>query len=138
MFFVKLLENFYMKFPPLSEEIKKFIVGIIPPLTLVIGILMTLAAVLDFLGTPILSAFTLGGGVSVIRDLLIIDVLGIAQGILMIFAFRPLRAHHVSGWNLLFWSQVIWGISSLLNFSPSFLIAVVFFYPLFQVKSHYR
>ncbi|MEK9207291.1 MAG: hypothetical protein AAB922_02335, partial [Patescibacteria group bacterium] len=60
---IGLFEKFYLKFPPLGDEIKEFIVKILPVFSLIFGVLITFGGVVDFLGTPIFSAISLGGGI---------------------------------------------------------------------------
>lgn len=136
--FISSFENFYLRLPSLNRELREIIVKILPPVVLISGILLTLAAIFEFLGTPILSAFTLGSGVGFIRDLLITNVLGVFQGLLMIFAFVPLINKKQKGWRLVFWSQILWIAATLLTLSPWVLLGVILFYPLFQVRSQYR
>lgn len=135
---MKFIENFYLKLPGIPSELKDFIVKILPFISLIFGILLTIAAVIDLFGTPVLSAFSMSGGSSFIRGLLVTNTLGIIQGIMMILAFAPLRKNKIVGWRLIFYAQVVWIFSSLLTFSPWFLISILLFYPFFQVKSNYR
>jgi hypothetical protein len=53
---IDLLENFYLKFPPLSEDIRAYVVKALPMLSLALGVLLVIASILDILGTPFLSA----------------------------------------------------------------------------------
>ena len=135
---INLFESFYLKLPPFSEEAREFIAKILPVLSLVFGILITIASVLEILGTPFLSAFTIQGKLPVIQILLLTNALGIVQGILMIFSVQFLNRHELRGWKFLFYSQMIWAITSLISISPSFLISLVLFYPFFQVKKYYN
>lgn len=135
---IGIFERFYLKFPPLGEDLKRFIIQILPLFALIAGVLITVGAVIDFLGTPIFSAFTLGGGIDLVRQLLLIDAIAVVLGILMIFSYPSLRGHHQRGWRLLFWAQILWALSGVITFSPSLLLAIVLFYPLFQVKSYYK
>jgi hypothetical protein len=131
-------EDFYLKLPPLSVENREYIVKILPYLSIVFGILIVISSVLEILGTPVLSAFTLNKTLPAIQILLIVNVLGIAQGIMMFSSVPSLNKRLLRGWKLLFWSQVLWIISSLLTFSPSLMISLVLFYPFFQVKKYYQ
>lgn len=137
--FIGFLESFYLRLPGLSTEIKEFIVKILPFPSLIFGITLTFASILEIIGTPVLSIFTLQGrGLPVIQMLLLTNTLGIAQGLLMVFAFSGLRHHLQKGWRLLFWSQILWIIASLISFSPSLLFGIVLLYPFFQVKKYYN
>lgn len=133
------LGGFYLRLPKFSEELDLYIVKLLPFLALIFGVLITIASVFEILGTPFLSIFTLQGrGLPVIQLLLITNVLGIIQGLLMFFAVPSLNKRKLKGWRMLFWSQVVWIIASLLSISPSLLIALIIFYPFFQVKHHYN
>lgn len=134
---IGLFEKIYSKLPSLSSDLKTFIVRIIPFFTIVFGLLITIASVMDFLGSAVISSFTLGGP-QIIQQLLIRSVLGIAQGIIMIFAYPPLKAHQQRGWRLLFWSQILWIIAAVVSFNPAVILGFLILYPLFQVKNHYR
>lgn len=137
--FIGLLENFYLRLPGLNTEVKEFVVKILPYLSIIFGFFLTVAAVLEIIGTPVLSVFTLQGrGLPVIQMLLLTNALGIMQGILMIFAFSGLRRRLQKGWRLLFWSQILWIIASIISFSPSLLFGIVLLYPFFQIKKCYN
>lgn len=127
----------YSKLPNLGIELRDFIVKILPLLALIGGILMTLASIAEVLGTPFISVFTLGKS-TLIQTLFLTGAIGLVQGILMISAFKSLKKKTLKGWKLMFWSQILWIISSLISLSPSVLLGLVFLYPLFQVKSEYK
>ena len=131
-------EDFYLKLPPLSEENRQYVVKILPYLSIVFGILIVISSVLEILGTPVLSALTLNKTLPAIQILLIVNVLGIAQGIMMFSSVPSLNKRLAKGWRLLFWSQILWVISSLFTFSPSLIISLILFYPFFQVKRYYQ
>lgn len=132
-------EKAYSRLPNLSSEGRLFIVKILPFLSLVFGLVLTIIAAGSFLSLGIVSSFTLdAGGIGFLKELMLGSTAGIIQGILMIFAFPSLRARHQRGWRLLFWSQILLLISSLIFLAPWVFIPLVFLYPLFQVKSHYE
>lgn len=127
----------YSKTPDLSPEFKRVVVRLLPSLALVIGLLMIFTSVVEIVGTPFISVFTLGKS-SLLQTLLLTNVLGIVQGILMISAFKSLRKRGNVGWKLMFWGQLLWLISSLISFSPAFILALLFLYPLFKVRAEYH
>ncbi|MBI2621468.1 MAG: hypothetical protein HYW63_02360 [Candidatus Levybacteria bacterium] len=129
-------DGIYSNLPPLSSELKEFIVRILPFLTIVFGILITIASIMDFLGSTFITTFTLGGP-SIFKQLLLRSVLGIAQGVIMIFAFLPLRKHQERGWILLFLSQILWILAAALSLDIAVVLGFLIFYPLFQVKPYY-
>lgn len=137
MVVINFLDSLYSRLPNLGTELRHFIVSVLSFLAIIFGILVTFSAVMDIIGTPFLNVFS-GSDGGVFRKLIIVNILGIIQGLLMIFSFRHLRKGRKRGWNLLFWSQFIWIISALITFSPSFLLGFLFFYPLFQVRDSYK
>jgi hypothetical protein len=138
MALVSWFDSLYSRLPRLGAELRDFIVKALPYLALIFGILFTFASVVEILGTPFFSIFTLGEGSWVFQRLLLVNIIGIFEGLLMLLAFKYLRRNSRKGWNLLFWSQILWIISSVISFSPSFILGFIFLYPLFQVKEHYR
>jgi hypothetical protein len=138
MKFINWLGNIYSNLPKFSPELKAFVVKILPWLVGIGGILITFASIAEIVGSPFLSIFTLNGGAKIFQTLLIVNVIGIIQGVLMIAAFRPLRRDTKKGWRLVLWSQLLWIASALITLSPSVILGIVFLYPLFQVRSHYK
>lgn len=138
MILVNFLDSLYSKLPRLSPELRNFIELILPILAIIFGFLITFASFMDILGSPFLSVFSSNEGASVFRKLMIVNALGIFEGILMLLSFMPLRRHAKRGWKLIFWSQVIWIVSALITLSPSFVLGFLFLYPLFQVRESYR
>lgn len=138
MVIISWFDSLYSELPRLGSEIREFIVKVLPFVTLIAGALFTFASVVEIIGTPFFSIFTLGEGGWLFQRLLVVNVIGVFEGIFMILAFRHLRRRSRRGWNLLFWSQILWIISSLISMSPSFILGFVFLYPLFQVREHYR
>lgn len=133
------LEKAYSYLPNLSPDLKQFIASVLPPISIVFGFLITLSSVLELLGTPVISLLSVKtSGIPVIQLLLLVNVIGIFQGLLMVFAYGPLKKRHEKGWKFLVWSQILWLVSSALYFSTSFILALVLFYPLMKAKSEYR
>lgn len=135
---INFLDSFYSKLPGFGPEIRDFIVKVLPFISIVAGAIITFSSVVDLIGTPVLNALTQGGGSTIFQKLMIVNVLGVVEGIFMIVAFRGLRKRRRSGWRLILWSQLLFIISALMSFSPSFLLGFIFLYPLFQVRENYR
>ena len=138
MFVIDFIDSLYSKLPDFGKEIKDFIAKVLPFVSLVVGILIVFSSIIDLLGTPFLTAFTTGGGATIFQKLMIVNILGLIEGVLLIVAFRGLRKRKMMGWRLIFWSQVIFIFSAILSFSPSFVLGLLFFYPLFQIRGIYR
>lgn len=135
---IEFLDSFYSKLPGFGPEIRDFIVKVLPFIAVVAGVIITFSSVVDLVGTPVLNALTQGGGATIFQKLMIVNVIGVVEGIFMITAFRGLRKRRKSGWRLILWSQILFIISALMSFSPSFLLGFIFLYPLFEVRENYR
>lgn len=136
---VGFLEKVYSHLPKLSPELKGYVAGVLPSISLVFGLLITLASVLELLGTPFISLVSVNSSnIPAIQILLLVNAIGVFQGLFMVFAFGPLKARHEKGWRFLVWSQILWIVSSALSFSTAFILALVLFYPIMQAKSEYR
>ena len=137
---VDTMEGQFKKLPSLPANWRDVIVNITPWLALVfglIGVFGSLAAVgiLTFLAPLVL----LGGGVGVASGGIIGAVLALVASVLMVTAFPGTRAKKISGWNLLFYSEAVSLVSSVVFFSVGGVIgALIGFYILFQIKSHYK
>lgn len=135
---INFLDAFYSKLPNLGTELREFIVKVLPILSLIAGIVMVFSSVVDILGTPFINLLTMGGGATIFQKLMIVNVIGLVEGVFMVLAFAGLRKKAKKGWRLLLWSQLLWILASLLSLSPSFILGFLFIYPLFQVRSYYR
>ena len=138
MVILNFLDSIYSKLPEFSTEIKQFIVRVLPFIAVVAGIVITFSSVVDLIGTPFLSAVSTTGGATIFQRLMIVNILGLIEGIILIVSFYGLRKKQRIGWRLVFWSQVVFILSALLSFSPSFILGFLFFYPLFQIRHSYR
>ena len=127
----------YLLLPEFSPDVKNTVVKVLPYLAVIFGLLMVIASIVEILGTPFISILALGKS-TLIQTLLLTNVLGIAQGILMVSAFSALRRKNQRGWRLLFWSQILWIISSLISFSLALILSFLFLYPLFKVRNYYK
>lgn len=137
---IKQMGDWFSKLPPLPGNWRDVIVTITPWLALifgVIGVLGSLAAVgvLTFLAPFVI----LGGGIGVAGGGIIGAVLSLVASILLVLAFPGTRDRKMSGWTLLFWSEVVSFVSGVIAISAAGAIgALIGFYILFQIKSHYK
>lgn len=132
---IKLLDSVYLKLPALSENSKLVIIKALPILSLIFGILLVLVSLLDLLGTPFISLLSTAGKSIVVT--IVVNFLGVIQGILMIIAFPSLRKKRMKGWRIFFWGQLLWILAALISLSPALIIALILFYPLLQVRRSY-
>jgi hypothetical protein len=130
------LEELFVKAPNLPVNAREMLVKVAPWIALIFGILGVLAGLAAFGLSPL----ALFGGVGASGFLLLTGVLTIASSVLMLMAFPKLQTRQMGGWTLLFWSEVINVVASLLggNIVGALIGAVIGFYLLFQVKSYYK
>lgn len=134
------MEEWFSKLPPLPSNWRDVIVSITPWLALIfgiIGVLGSLAAVgvLTFLAPFVV----LGGGIGVAGGGIIGALLALVASILLVLAFVGTRDRKISGWKLLFFSQTVSIVASVVAFSVAGVVgALIGFYILFQIKSHYK
>ena len=140
----KSLDQYCAKIPAFPKGLKDFIVQIAPWLALVVGVLTILAAINILSALSSVSQFAAIAGVrgytvTGILTLLII----LAQGIIELLAFSPLKANKIKGWNLLYYSLILSVISSVITLSvisilSSIIGALIGYYFLYQIKSYYK
>lgn len=134
------VEKAYAKLPPLPVGVKDFVVLVVPWLAIVFGVLGVLAALSAFGLSAVFSPFVaMGGGVGFATGLIAASIIGLIQSVLMVFAFPGLLKRKVNGWNLLFWSEVLAVLGAVISISlVGVVLALVWFYFLFQIKSYYK
>jgi hypothetical protein len=134
------LADVYSKLPVLPKGAKDFIVVITPWISLIFGALIILASLSAFGLTAVVSPIAaLSSGTNFAAALMLTAVLGIAEGVLMLVAFPPLRKGQSRGWVLLFWSEAVSLVSAVVGFSVTGVIGVLIgFYFLFQIRSYYK
>lgn len=132
---IKALDDIFKKAPKLPPSAQDVLVKIAPILSLVFGILGIIAGVAA-LG---LSPVALFGGAKSSMIVLISGITAIASSVLLLMAYPHLKVRKYKGWELLFWSEVVGVISSVLALSIGSVISVLLgFYLLFQIKSYYK
>lgn len=136
---IKPLEDVFKKFPPLPANARETLFKIAPWLALIFGILGILAALG---GLGLLTAFAplavLGGTRG--YGIAYVSAIGLAiSSVMMLIAYPSLKAGKMAGWNLLFYSEIVNVVASVLSISiGSVITAVIAFYLLFQIKSKYK
>ena len=140
----KTLDEYYAKLPALPKGVNDFIVSVAPWLALIFGVLAILSGVAAF---GILSAFSpvavvAGAGGFAITAILASVVL-LAQGVIELLAFQPLKANKQKGWNLMFLSVILSVLSSVVTLHVGSVVSgllggLIGYYFLYQVKSYYK
>lgn len=133
------LENYLVKkAPPLPENFKETLVKIVPWLALIFGILAIPALLAVFglgaVATPFMAFSGARTGLFWISW-----IIGAAQAVLELMAFRPLKDHKKSGWELMLYSSLLGLLASLTSVSLfGLVVTVITFYLLYQIKSSYK
>lgn len=148
---VKPLEDAYAKAPSLPASVKDFIVMVAPWVAVILGVLSVFGFAVSLLGIGALGVLAPLAGTAAVSLAglgLVTTVLGLASGVLLLLAFRPLQRRALRGWNLMFWVLVLGLVSTVVGntlfiFSAvGVAFALVWFlielYFLFQVKSYYK
>lgn len=138
--YMVMMEDWFMKLPPLPKGGREAIVRITPWVALIFGILGVMAGLA---GLGILTAFSpflfLSSGISGAAGSLLGAVLGVVSSVLLLAAYPGTKSHKMQGWKLLFWSEAVDVIAAVLSFSlTGILVALIGFYLLFQIKSYYK
>lgn len=135
-----MLEDWFMKLPPLPKGAKEVLVNITPWIALIFGILGVLAGLA---GLGILTAFSpligLSSGLAGATNGLIGAVLGIVSSGLLLAGYPGTKNHKLQGWNMLFWSEIVSTLAALVAFAlGGVVISLVGLYLLYQIKSYYK
>lgn len=142
--FIDTMEQWFSKFPPLPKNATDVLVQVMPFIALIFGIL---GIVVSIGGLGILTATSplsfLGGAstVSAYGTGFIASIVYLAASVLLLAAFPGIKAKKYQGWKLLFWSEVvslIGGVIGLSSIVSGLIGALIGFYLLFQIKSHYK
>ena len=136
---IKSLEDVFKSAPNLPANIREVLVKIAPWLALIFGIL----GIIGGLGVLGISPVGMLGGARNGVALLISGVLTIVASVLMVMAYPKLNRREYAGWKLLFWSEIVSFVSSLLSLTVGGVIsaligAAIGLYLLFQIKSYFK
>lgn len=135
-----MMEEWFNKLPPLPKNAQQAIVNITPWIALIFGILGVIGSLagLGVIGT--LSPFMImGGGFNAAGKSLLSVGVSLVSSILLLMAYPGTKNHKMQGWDMLFWSEVVSTLASLVAISLSGVIFnAIGFYLLYQIKSHYK
>ena len=136
---VKSLDDIFKKFPPLPVGAVDTLYKITPWIALIFGILGVFGALA---GLGILTVFAPIAVSGNVHGLGLGYIAALALGVsslMMLIAFPSLKAGKMNGWNLLFWSEVVGVVSSLMSFSiGNIIVAIIAFYILFAIRPRYK
>lgn len=134
------IEDWFMKLPALPKGGRDAIVQITPWIALIFGILGVLVGLAGLGVLTFLSPFAMmGGGFAGVSTSLIGALLGLVASALLLASFPGTKTHKMQGWTMLFWSEVVSLVATIVAISISGVIfSLIAFYLLFQIKSYYK
>ncbi len=135
----KVLEDFFKQLPPLPANAVDVIFKITPWLALIFGILGVLGAISAFGLFSVLAPFAVVGGVGNWGLGMVASIGWLVSSVMMLLAFPGLKAGKMGGWNLLFWSEIVNIVTSVIGISIGSIIgAAIALYLLYQIKPKYK
>ena len=135
----KVLEDFFKQLPPLPANAVSAIFKITPWLALIFGILGVLGAISAFSLFSVLTPFAMMGGANNWGLGIVASIGWLVSSIMMLLAFPGLKAGKMGGWNLLFWSELVNIVTSIIGISIGSVIgAAIALYLLYQIKPKYK
>jgi len=133
------LEDFFKKMPPLPPNAVGAIYKIAPWLALLFGILGILGALFAFGILTALSPFAVVAGTRNWGLGFVAAAGWLVSSVLMLLAYPGLKAGKINGWNILFWSEVVNVVASVIGISVGGIIgAAIGFYLIYQIKPKYK
>ncbi len=135
-----MMEDWFMKLPSLPKGGRDALVIIAPWIALIFGIFGILAGLAGLGILSVLSPVMLMvAGYANTGGSLISVALALVASALLLAAFPGTKDHKIQGWTMLFWSEVVSVISSVVSFSLGGVIfGALGFYLLYQMKSSYK
>lgn len=140
---VTTMDGWFSKLPQLPTNAKELLVKIMPFIALIFGVLGVLGGLA---GLGILTMFAplamfggAQGAASFGGGFLVALILLVSSGLLLA-AFPGTKAKKVIGWTLLFYSEIVSLVGSILsmNILSGVVVVLIGFYILFQIRSYYK
>lgn len=134
-----MMEGWFKQLPALPASAVDVLYKIAPWIALIFGILGVLSGLAGFGILTAFAPFAVAGGVRGYGLGFIAAVGLVVSSVLMLLAFPGLRGGKMGGWTMLFWSEVVSVVSSLIGFNIGSVVgALIGFYILFQIKPKYK
>lgn len=135
---IKSMEEMFKKLPALPASGVDVLFKIAPWIALIFGILGILGSLAAFgiftAYAPLATAVGVNYGLGYVAG-----VGGAIASVLLLVAFPGLKAGKMGGWKLLFYSEAVSALTSLVGISIGGIIgALIGFYILFQIKPRYK
>lgn len=141
---VETIGEWFEKFPAIPKKGREVLVKFVPIIAVVFGILGIITSIG---GLGLLTATSplavLGGAdsVSSYGTGFVSVLIYLVSSVMLLAAFPGLKARKVTGWNLLFWSEIVsfvGGIVSLTSILSALISIIIGLYLVFQIRSYYK
>jgi hypothetical protein len=135
----KPLEQWFSQAPALPQNARESLVKYIPVIALIFGIIGILLSLAGIVALTTLTSLALATGGHGFGGGFLAAIFWLASSILLFAAYFGTKARKISGWNMLFWSEVVYLVGSLvsLNILQGIISALISFYLLYQIKPFY-
>ena len=136
---IKTLEQWFSQTPSLPTNAKETLVKYMPVIALIFGIIGILLSLAGIVALTTLASLALITGAHGFGGGFLAAIFWLASSVLLLAAYSGTKAHKIGGWNMLFWSEVVYLIGSLITLSilQGIISALIGFYILYQIKPYY-
>lgn len=137
---VKTLDQWFSQAPALPTNAKEALVKYMPIIALIFGIIGILLSLAGIAALTALVPVAIATGTTGYGGGIIAAIFWLASSVLLLAAYSGMKDRKMSGWNMLFWSEIVYLIGSLITLSiiSGLISAIISFYILFQIKPYYK
>jgi len=137
---VKTMDQWFSQAPALPTNAREALVKYMPIIALIFGIIGIILSLAGIATLTVLVPVAVVTGTSGYGAGLISAIFWLASSVLLLMAYFGMKDRKISGWNILFWSEIVYLIGSLITLSiiSGLISALIGFYILFQIKPYYK
>lgn len=137
---VKTLDQWFSQAPALPPNAREALVKYMPVIALIFGIIGILLSLAGIATLTVLAPVAVVTGTSGYGAGIISAIFWLASSVLLLMAYFGMKDRKINGWNMLFWSEIVYLIGSLITLSiiSGLISALISFYILFQIKPYYK
>lgn len=137
--YIDMIGEYFKKLPELPRGGREAVVAITPWLALIFGVLGIATALVGLGIFTFLAPLAMFAGVRGAGAGFVIVLLGLASSALLLMAFPGVKARKISGWKLIYYSEVVGIVADIISLSLTGVVfALIGFYFLYQIRSYYR
>lgn len=137
--YIDTVGEYFKKLPELPRGGREFIVTVTPWLALIFGVLGVIAGVVGLGLFTFLAPFAMLGAAKGVGSGFVVVLVGLVSSVLLLMAFPGVKNKRISGWKLLYYSEVIGLVANVVSLSVfGVLSTLIGFYFLYQIRSYYK